>query len=304
MKIKKTMSSAEPTAEPTLSELLPADFTESPELLDDLKKKIKTEKEDCHQFMFDMAEYAEWDAVKCLLKAGMDVNSHQYYNSSRDSSSGDALLHIAVKQGDLEIVEFLIGNGAKLDEEDYDGCIPLQTALENDYLFIADALVDAAEEGDYSYVYDNEGNSPLHYAASTDESEVLDGKEIFLTDIVKKILNRMIDEDEEVNATNKNGDTPLHFAVKYGTEELVKQLMAVKGVNVNIPNKKGDTPLHEAGARYNGHRLYTLLLEGGASENVFNVNGYNPKGYQPWYWLPDSEKGLYDNNPYSYPGPM
>ena len=292
------------SAKPTLSELLPTDFTESPELLNDLKKKIKSEKEDCHQFMFEMAEYEEWDAVKCLLKAGMDVNSHQYYDCCRDSSSGDALLHIAVKQGDLEIVEFLLGNGAKLDEEDYDGCIPLQTALENNYLFIADVLVDAAEEGDLSYVYDNEGNSPLHYVASTKASEVLDGKEIFLTDIVNKILSKMLDSDEEVNATNKNGDTALHFAVKYGTEELVEQLMAVEGVNLNIPNKKGDTPLHEAGARYNGHRIYNLLLKGGESTKVFNEDGYNPKGYKPWYKLSDSEKELYDNDPYFYPGPI
>ena len=290
-------------SELSLSELFSTDFTESPELLDDLKKKIKTEKEDCHQFMFDMAEY-NWDAVKCLLKAGMDVNSHQYYDSSRDSSSGDTLLHIAVKQGDLEIVKFLLGNGAELDEEDYEGCIPLQIAFENDYLFIADALVDAAEEGDYSYVYDNDGNTPLHYVASTKASEVLDGKEIFLTDIVNKILSKMLDSDEEVNATNKYGDTPLHFAVKYGTEELVKQLMAVKGVDINYQNKKGDTPLHEAGERYNSYSLYTLLLKGGASEKVFNKNGYNPKGYKLWSRLPDYEKRLYDNNPYSYPGPI
>lgn len=291
-------------SELSLSELLPTDFTESPGLLDDLKKKIKTEKEDCHQFMFEMAEYEEWDAVKCLLKAGMDVNSHQYYNSSRDSSSGDALLHIAVKQRDLEIVKFLLDNGAKLDEEDYDGCIPLLTALENNALFIADALVDAAEEGYYSHVEDNEGNSPLHYVALTKESEVLDGKEIFLTDIVNKILNKMLDSDEEINATNKKGDTALHFAVKYGTEELVEQLIAVKGVNLNIPNKKGDTPLHEAGARYNGYRLYNLLVIGGASTKVFNKDGYNPKGYKLWSRLPDYEKRLYDNNPYSYPGPI
>ena len=29
---------------------------------------MNIEKEDCHQFMFEMAEYEEWDAVKCLLK--------------------------------------------------------------------------------------------------------------------------------------------------------------------------------------------------------------------------------------------
>lgn len=268
-----------------------------------LTETLPTEKEECHQFMFESANLGRWEFVIYMLEAGIDVNSHEYYDSSSDSSSGDALLHIAVKQGDLKMVKFLLDKGAKVDEEDYDGCVPLLTALENDYLFIADALVDAAEEGDYSYVYDNEGNSPLHYAASTDESEVLDGKEIFLTDIVNKILNKMLDSDEEVNATNENGDTPLHFAVESGNKELVEQLMAVKGVDINFQNKKGDTPLHKAGAKYHGDELYNLLVTGGAKENVFNVNGYNAKGYKPWSSLSYYEKGLYEDNPYTYPAP-
>ena len=184
-----------------VSDLLIPGFREIDGVSSALRLRVKTNKKECHQFMFHSANWGRWEFVKYMLKAGMDVNSHEYYDSSRDSSSGDALLHIAVEQGDLEMVKFMLDKGAEVDEEDYDGCIPLLTALENDNLFIADAFVDAAEVGDLNYVFDNQRNYLLHYVASTKASEVLDGKEIFLTDrsIQENIAFGL--EKEQVNSS-------------------------------------------------------------------------------------------------------
>ena len=53
-----------------------------------------------------------------------------------------------------------------------------------------------------------------------------------------------------MNATNKDGWTPLHYAAKNGLKNEVTALLA-KNANVNATNKDGWTPLHFAAKK--GH---------------------------------------------------
>ncbi len=48
----------------------------------------------------------------------------------------------------------------------------------------------------------------------------------------------------DVNAKDKNGETPLHRAAYLGTRDIVKLLLA-KGADVNSKDKYGNTPLHK-----------------------------------------------------------
>ena len=43
-----------------------------------------------------------------------------------------------------------------------------------------------------------------------------------------------------------NGNTPLHVAASFGDEELVRLLLAARGISVNVLNSNADgaTPLH------------------------------------------------------------
>ena len=47
-----------------------------------------------------------------------------------------------------------------------------------------------------------------------------------------------------VNAKNKNGATPLHYACEMGHKELALALIANEAVDVNAKDKDGMTPLH------------------------------------------------------------
>ena len=48
------------------------------------------------------------------------------------------------------------------------------------------------------------------------------------------------------NAQNKEGDSPLHFATKYGQDHTIVELLSYEQCNSNAQNKKGDTSLHIA----------------------------------------------------------
>jgi hypothetical protein len=52
-----------------------------------------------------------------------------------------------------------------------------------------------------------------------------------------------------VNAKNKWGGTPLHWAARGGHKEIVELLIA-KGVNVNAKDDEGETPLDQAGTSW------------------------------------------------------
>ncbi|MBI60764.1 hypothetical protein CL657_06080 [bacterium] len=62
-----------------------------------------------------------------------------------------------------------------------------------------------------------------------------------------------------VNATNKDGETALHFAVMHENTDLVTFLLE-KGTDVNARNKNGCSPQNFAGYKKN-IELAILLLE-------------------------------------------
>jgi ankyrin repeat protein len=75
----------------------------------------------------------------------------------------------------------------------------------------------------------------------------------------------------DVNAKNKWGGTPLHFAA---TKEMVELLIA-KGADVNAKNKYGSTPLHRAAS--GGHKeIAEILIAKGADVNAKAEGGKTP----------------------------
>jgi len=77
-----------------------------------------------------------------------------------------------------------------------------------------------------------------------------------------------------VNARDNFGNTPLHFAVFNGHDSIV-QLLINHGTDINATNSIGNTPLHFA--VFNGHdSVVQLLINHGADVNVTNSDGHTP----------------------------
>lgn len=96
---------------------------------------------------------------------------------------------------------------------------------------------------------DNDGRSPLHWAASHGH---------------KNVVELLLAKKAGVNATDKNGATPL-LAAATGCHKDVVELLLTHKAEVNARTKKGWTPLHTA-LLYRHEDVAALLREHGGHE--------------------------------------
>ena len=111
-----------------------------------------------------------------------------------------------------------------------------------------------------------DGQSPLHYAA---------GGGMF------ESISLLIENNADVNAKDKHGNTPLHLVsvkgekkiIKKGKQDLSKtiELLTTGGADLNVQNELGDTPLHLA-ARTGHVNTIQHLISKGADVYVKNNN--------------------------------
>ncbi|MFG0333681.1 MAG: ankyrin repeat domain-containing protein [Maioricimonas sp. JB049] len=78
----------------------------------------------------------------------------------------------------------------------------------------------------------------------------------------------------DVNGQNREGDTPLHLAVRFNKPESVRLLLDA-GADPNIADSQGETPLLSATFMHGGAaapQIPAMLLEAGAAPNVHSIH--------------------------------
>jgi ankyrin repeat protein len=81
---------------------------------------------------------------------------------------------------------------------------------------------------------DDNGNTPLHYAAQYDHTES------------HTVLGELLRLGANINALNGNNETALHIAVNRNCLSMVRRLVNQSGLDINTPNGRGDTALFAA----------------------------------------------------------
>jgi ankyrin repeat protein len=189
--------------------------------------------------------FGDIQKIEECLKDGTKIDE-------KDTANFTAL-HYAVSGGHVDVVKFLLSNGANVNVKSINGWTPLRFTLTAK---MAELLI--ANGADVN-ISDNKGQTVLHGAVNQDHKR---GN--------KELVELLVEHGADINAktTEKSVDwegwTPFHVTCRNGNLEIV-ELLIEHGADINAKTDKGDTPLSLAQAD-NRRAVVQLLRELGAEE--------------------------------------
>ncbi|KAL5106453.1 Serine/threonine-protein phosphatase 6 regulatory ankyrin repeat subunit B [Taenia crassiceps] len=172
-------------------------------------------------------------------------------------------LHAAAHVGDVDFVEFLLSNNARVNVKDIKWYTPLHRACASDAPSVVQLLL---ENGADRNMREKGWLTPLHVAAYNGSLECA------------RLLLFYNTEDGEcgtnINASDRGGHTPLHHAVYGGHLDMVR-LLLTNGASVNAFDKNDRRAMHWAAA-CDLPSIMELLCEFGAEVNCRDKYLYTP----------------------------
>uniref|UniRef100_A0A1A9VJQ1 ANK_REP_REGION domain-containing protein n=1 Tax=Glossina austeni TaxID=7395 RepID=A0A1A9VJQ1_GLOAU len=208
-------------------------------------------------------------------------------------------LHSAAEKGDFYLTVYILSKGADLNAQDECSWTPLHYAVYSGNIDVVRFLID---QGANYNITDNEGTpkkramAPINEYGSTLFDEAIVGGGLDTIDLMSRkdvtydcnnlleiaILNGHLDVVEhlveekgvDVNFVGENGWTPLLYAVERDYIEIVKYLIEM-GAHVNTTDEDGTTALHIAAEDCN-FDMVKCLVEKGVNINVRDKNGNTP----------------------------
>ena len=164
------------------------------------------------------------EIVRTLLAGDVDV-------SGRDIN-GQTPLFLAVQENRVRLIPLLLSHGSDIFAADNAGVTPFGMAVSS-----RGPVLDALITNETAQQIDSAGNTMLHKAiANFADTE---------------IIGRILSHNANVNARNRDGETPLHIAVQSDQREAGEFILA-NGADIFPSNSAGHSPLYLALSRPSG----------------------------------------------------
>lgn len=222
---------------------------------------LAAQRENTHNNDFD------YSGIHAAAKGLRGINPHlrdKPQSLDELDDNGKAALHWACQGGNDAVVNLLIGSGANVNVENFDGETPLMSAAGRGNFECACTLL--AVHGCDVNKTNSQGRSALHYAAA---SSYLGGY-IVIELLLRHGANPLL--------ANHGGETPLHelassYTTKLPTQELHggANVMVEAGVSLEATDRWKYTPLLQAVVEDNQVAV-SILSTLGARPNVFDCD--------------------------------
>jgi ankyrin repeat protein/ketosteroid isomerase-like protein/L-ascorbate metabolism protein UlaG (beta-lactamase superfamily) len=185
------------------------------------------------------------ESVRYFLSKGLDSNAVDY--------RGRTPLMIAAALESTDLVKVLVENGADIHARHFNGNTPLMIAIDQGSLESVRYLLSKGARVD---IFNDQGSFPLHIAARRGEA-----------DFVLQLINKSAD----INVRNIfTGSTPLHIAASRGYGDIVLLVLSLKA-DPAIKDKNGNTPIDLA-VRYGNITSMKTLSDFGAKLYSYNTD--------------------------------
>jgi ankyrin repeat protein len=210
--------------------------------------------------------YAAFCGLPSVVKALAIENPQDVRSLGIDDDDKSTALHLASREGHVDVAHALVEQGADVTAQDTDGSTPLHWASRKGHVDVAHALV---EHGADVSAQDTDGSTPMHWASRQGHVDV---------------ARALVEHGADVTAQDKLGSTPLHGTSFKGHADFARFLV-VGGADVKAQDKLGWTPLHVAS--FHGHvKLTEFLLINNA-----HAKTQDEYGSTPLHQLSGSHKG-------------
>ena len=237
------------TADDLLAALKQATFSESK--ADSILKNIQLNhvNDDMKSFLHLSAETNSLEAVKWLIKKGLDLNLCD--------KKGDTALICAARSGSTQASKLLIEAGANCDIRNNKGRIAIQDAVKFSKRDIYTLLISKTKKINN---IDLDKNNLLYDAIDSNNlelvSDIIENKKVTVdkevlfygntysnSEILKLILK---ESNSDLNIEDKEGKSPLFYIVRNGAKSIDTFMYAMSlGLDINHVDHKGNTILME-----------------------------------------------------------
>ena len=176
-------------------------------------------------------QYGESPIFDCARKGKVQIAKHlidKFANVNIENRQGELPIHLASFKGDLDMIKLLIESGSFLNKQTKEDRYPVHYAIAGGRYEVIDFLIKKSNQ--HYDIKDAHGNTLLHYATKTSNVTMID-----------MLLNQNLDP----NALNDHFESPIFNAVRFGTVETIRLLLA-SDAYIDIKNRRFETPLDTA----------------------------------------------------------